>query len=81
MLTVAADARELLSAIAVYSASGVLAAQNPSAPMSEPVNAEPDKCDELCWVDVNDLPENTIPYIKRALHNHLNRIKFDEFGW
>jgi len=47
----------------------------------EPVNAEPDKCDELCWVDVNDLPENTIPYIKRALHNHLNRIKFDEFGW
>ena len=45
------------------------------------INAEPDKCDEIRWVDVNDLPENTIPYIKRALHNHRNGIKFDEFGW
>lgn len=49
--------------------------------MDEPVNAEPDKCDDLRWVDINDLPVNTIPYIKKALHNHLNGIKFDEFGW
>lgn len=47
----------------------------------EPVNAEPDKCDELCWADVNDLPLNTIPYVRRAIQNHLNRVKFDEFGW
>lgn len=47
----------------------------------EPFNAEPDKCDDLRWVNVHDLPENTIPYIKRALHNHLNGIRFDEFGW
>ena len=47
----------------------------------EPVNAEVDKCDELCWMDVNDLPMNTIPYVRRAIENHLNRIKFDEFGW
>ena len=47
----------------------------------EPINTEPDKCDEIRWVNVNDLPENTIPYIKRALHNHLNGIKFDEYGW
>ena len=47
----------------------------------EPINAEPDKCDEIRWVNVHDLPENTIPYIRKALHNHLHGIKFDEFGW
>jgi len=47
----------------------------------ELVNAEPDKCDELRWMDVNDLPMNTIPYVRQAIQNHLNRVKFDEFGW
>ena len=47
----------------------------------EPVNAEIDKCDELLWTDVNDLPLNTIPYVRQAIQNHLNRVKFDEFGW
>jgi 8-oxo-dGTP diphosphatase len=47
----------------------------------EPVNAEPDKCDEIRWVDMDDLPTNTIPYIRRALYNHRTGIKFDEFGW
>ena len=47
----------------------------------EPVNTETDKCDELRWTDVNDLPLNTIPYVRRAIQNHLDRVKFDEFGW
>ena len=47
----------------------------------EPFNAEPDKCDDLLWSDVDDLPPNTIPYIRRAFRNHLNGIQFDEFGW
>jgi ADP-ribose pyrophosphatase YjhB (NUDIX family) len=47
----------------------------------EPFNAEPHKCDELRWADLDDLPENTIPYIKRALHNHREGIRFDEYGW
>jgi 8-oxo-dGTP diphosphatase len=52
-----------------------------SAWHGEPVNAEPEKCDEICWVGMDDLPENTIPYIRKALHNHRHGIKFDEFGW
>jgi 8-oxo-dGTP pyrophosphatase MutT (NUDIX family) len=52
-----------------------------SAWQGEPVNAEPDKCDEVRWVDVEDLPENTVPYIRQALRNHRAGIRFDEFGW
>jgi 8-oxo-dGTP diphosphatase len=47
----------------------------------EPENTEPDKCDELHWANVNELPLNTIPYIRKALKNHLSNIQFDEFGW
>jgi 8-oxo-dGTP diphosphatase len=45
----------------------------------EPYNAEPDKCDDLCWVDVNELPQNTVPYVRQALGNHLAGIRFAEF--
>src|SRR5574337_756907 len=45
----------------------------------EPINTEPDKCDELRWADLDSLPENTIPYVRRAIQNHLNGIPFDEF--
>jgi len=48
---------------------------------SEPFNNEPDKCDDVRWVALNSLPQNTIPYIRRAIQNHLDGIKFDEFGW
>ncbi len=47
----------------------------------EPFNAEPDKCDDLRWVNFHSLPENTIPYIRRALQNHFDGKPFDEFGW
>lgn len=47
----------------------------------EPVNAEPEKCDELRWVDINELPQNVIPYVKKAIQNHHDGIQFDEFGW
>jgi hypothetical protein len=30
---------------------------------------------------LDELPDNTIPYVKRAISNHLRNIAFDEFGW
>jgi len=47
----------------------------------EPVNAEPEKCDDVRWVNMEDLPSNTIPYIRLALRNHRAGIKFDEYGF
>jgi 8-oxo-dGTP diphosphatase len=46
----------------------------------EPFNAEPDKCDDLRWVDIHQLPVNMVPYVKQALKNHLTGIPFDESG-
>jgi 8-oxo-dGTP diphosphatase len=42
-------------------------------------NAEPDKCDDLRWVDIDQLPVNIVPYVRQALGNHLAGIPFDEF--
>ncbi len=47
----------------------------------EPVNREPDKCDELRWVNVRELPENIIPYVKAGIENHRAGTVFQEFGW
>jgi 8-oxo-dGTP diphosphatase len=47
----------------------------------EPFNAEPEKCDDLLWAEMDQLPANTVPYVRQALKNHWNEIKFDEYGW
>ena len=47
----------------------------------DPVNTEPDKCDELRWVKVDALPDNVIPYVRKAIENHRSGIKFLEVGW
>ena len=44
-------------------------------------NKEPHKCDELSWCNLDDLPENVIPYIRRALSNFLVGRRFDSFGF
>jgi len=45
----------------------------------EPFNAEPDKCDDIRWVDISSLPDNTVPYVRQALNNHQRNIPFDEY--
>ena len=47
----------------------------------EPFNAEPDKCDELRWCNVHSLPDNIIPYVRKAIQNYMQDIPFEEFGW
>ena len=47
----------------------------------EPVNAEPNKCDDLRWEGIDSLPDNTVPYVRQAIRNHLAGTSFEEFGW
>ena len=47
----------------------------------EPVIGEPDKCSDLSWFALNDLPENMVPYVRFAIENHHNKVFYSEFGW
>lgn len=47
----------------------------------EIVNNEPSKCDDLAWFDIEALPENVVPYVRRALENYRRGCWFDSFGW
>ncbi|WP_182629415.1 NUDIX hydrolase [Clostridium chromiireducens] len=47
----------------------------------EITNMEPQKCDDLSWFEIDDLPYNVIPYIKRAIENYIAGVQFDIYGW
>ena len=40
---------------------------------------EPDKCDDLVWADLGDLPEETAPFVVRALELRDQGVWFHEF--
>ena len=40
------------------------------------------ECDDLRWCPLDALPENTIPFVRRAIERHLRSgLWFDEIGW
>ncbi len=47
----------------------------------EAMNGEPEKCDQLFWADLDRLPANVVPYVRRALDNYRRGAWFDSFGW
>jgi 8-oxo-dGTP diphosphatase len=44
-------------------------------------NAEPHKHSELKWVDLDNLPANTIPPIRHYLHEITAGKTYTEYGW
>jgi 8-oxo-dGTP diphosphatase len=44
-------------------------------------NNEPDKCSEVNFYPCNNLPENTVPFIRHALEATFKKQFFSEFGW
>lgn len=47
----------------------------------EITNMEPEKCDDLSWFEIDKLPDNTIPYIRKAIENYTSGVNFDIYGW
>ncbi len=47
----------------------------------EIVIGEPNKCDEMSWYPLDNLPENLLLYIKEVLENYKNGIAFSASGW
>jgi 8-oxo-dGTP diphosphatase len=52
-----------------------------SAWSGEVINAESHKCDRLDWFPLDALPDNVIPYVRRAIDNYRRGAWFDSFGW
>jgi len=46
-----------------------------------PTIGEPDKCDDLSWFSIDNLPDNLLPYVREAFENYKNKISFFESGW
>jgi ADP-ribose pyrophosphatase YjhB (NUDIX family) len=44
-------------------------------------NMEPEKCDDLSWFDLNNLPENAIAYVRKAINCIKDKVVYSELGW
>ncbi len=46
-----------------------------------PHNAEPEKCDDLSFFPINDLPVNTVPHVRAAIEAYAAGHRYTEFNW
>jgi len=47
----------------------------------EPFNAEPQKCDDMIWVNIDRLPPNMVGYVAQALEEIEAAALYSEYGW
>jgi len=44
-------------------------------------NMEPEKCGEINWFSINNLPVNIVPYARESINYYLKGISFSHYGW
>jgi 8-oxo-dGTP diphosphatase len=44
-------------------------------------NKEPEKCDDVSWFSLDEIPEKTIPYVKEVIRCYREGIAYAEFGF
>lgn len=49
--------------------------------INDPQVNEPEKCEEIRWFSIDDLPQNLIDDRKEAINNYKNKVNYSEFGW
>jgi ADP-ribose pyrophosphatase YjhB (NUDIX family) len=42
---------------------------------------EPNKCDEVKWFSIDNLPENTVPFVRDVITFYKSGCRFSEVGW
>ncbi|MFI6168941.1 NUDIX domain-containing protein [Nocardia sp. NPDC051052] len=47
----------------------------------EPENREPEKCSDLAWFSLDDLPDHMIAYGKTAMSHIADGTAFSVYGW
>jgi 8-oxo-dGTP diphosphatase len=47
----------------------------------EPINGEPNKHSKIAWLDLDNLPENTMDYTAYALTQSMKGVRYVEYGW
>ena len=44
-------------------------------------NYEPDKCDDVRWFNLENLPDNTVDFMRVGIENYKKGIIYSEFGY
>ena len=44
-------------------------------------NKEPELCEELEWFDISNLPEKTIPFVRKAIEEGGENLDYMDHGW
>lgn len=47
----------------------------------EIINNEPNKCDDLSWFPLDNLPENMVQYVRVALDHYRQENTYSEYGY
>ncbi len=48
----------------------------------DPINCEPEICDELIWVNVQEIPEDIIPDFRKVIETgYANKVPYLELGY